>query len=407
MTEGAGVGAPPLAPTTASERIHTLDLLRGFAMFGVLWANLNTGYGVKPPASGIDRALAWAQQNLLDGRFYTLLGFLFGIGFSIQLARAESRGRDLLRFHMRRMAVLLGIGLVHGLLIWRGDILTLYAVIGMLLVPYRRLSQRGLLIAALVTFVTVSAVQRFGEQAGVVPATLPSSVHADSVYAHGSTREIFAQRASDYGVWYTSLASAALAGFLTLFILGVWVGRAGIVQRLRERRSTLRRALVTAILCCAGGFLLRHYLNLWWPHPASPPAGLLARALLLPRFLAGLVAGNLAVWAMSAIYAASLALLYQREGWARRLAPLVAVGRMTLTTYVTQSIVCTLLFYHYGLGWYGRASYRHMLALAVVLFGLQIWFCRWWLSRFRFGPVEWLWRSLSYGRRQPMKLTAR
>ena len=130
-------------------------------------------------------------------------------------------------------------------------------------------------------------------------------------------------------------------------------------------------------------------------------------AALAPRFVAGLLAGSLAVWSMTAIYACAMILLHQREGWAQRLRPLAAVGRMTLTTYLSQSVVCTLLFYRYGVGWFGRRGYTDMFVIACLLFASQMIASTWWLARYRFGPVEWAWRSLTYWRRQPMRLPSR
>src|SRR5215475_5659050 len=125
--------APPsrttLEPVAPSERIQALDLLRGWAMFGVLWSNLNDLYGTTDPTTRFDRILSFSQEWLVESRFYTLLCFLFGIGFGIQLMRAAERGTGLQRTYMRRSAALLGFGLIHGLLIWRGDILTLYALV--------------------------------------------------------------------------------------------------------------------------------------------------------------------------------------------------------------------------------------------------------------------------------------
>jgi len=400
MTSPNAVALAPIAP---QERIQTLDVLRGFAMFGVLWSNLNTGYGVTAPESALDEALRWTHQTLIAGRFYTLLGFLFGVGFAIQLLRAKARRRDPLGFYLRRLAVLLAIGVAHGLLIWRGDILTFYALIGFFLPFYNRLSSRRLLIAAGATFFGLSMLQSTANLVLHRGPPVPS-IHEDWIYAHGSVGQVFAQRAHDYVQWYSWWIISGFAGFLTLFVLGLWVGRSDIVQELPARLHTLRKALVVSVVCCAIGLVLQHNLNAWWPRPTAIPTSWTERVELVPRFLAGLTAGSLATWAMSASYACALTLLYHRDGWSQPLAPLAAVGRMTLTTYLTQSVVCTLLFYSYGAGWYGHVSFSGMFAIAVVLFALQMLASTWWVSRYRFGPVEWLWRSLSYGAKQPMRL---
>jgi len=395
-----------LTPIGERDRIGTLDLLRGFAMFGVLLSNLNTGYGVVPATTSFTSFLEAVQRYVIEGRFYTLLGFLFGIGFALQLTRVEAFGKDAARLYLRRLAVLLLIGLVHGLLIWRGDILTFYAIVGILLLPYRAVPVKALPWAALATFIGVSGLQAIVQiewgLGRVPPAPSPA---AASIYASGTVAQVFAQRASDFVQWYSWWTVSGLAVFLTLFVLGLWIGRTGLVQHIPERLATIRRALVVAVVCCIVGLVLRKYLNVWWPHPDSPPTAWADRVRLLPRFVAGLVSGVGLTWSMTALYTTAMTLLYQRsDAWRNRLRGLVAVGRMTLTTYIAQSIVCTLIFYSYGLGLYGRVGYTGMLVLAVVLFAVQMMFSMWWLSRYRFGPAEWLWRSLTYGERQPMAL---
>src|SRR5215831_2273328 len=155
-------GAPPreLAPVSGGERVLLLDVLRGLAMFGVLWSNLNHWYGTTEPVTVLQQVLAWTQPLLLESRFYSLLAFLFGIGFAIQLTRAESRGVDVRAMFCRRMAALLGIGIVHGMLIWRGDILTAYALVGLLLAFFRRLSPRALVVWAAALLVVSPYVVR-------------------------------------------------------------------------------------------------------------------------------------------------------------------------------------------------------------------------------------------------------
>src|SRR5215467_5934155 len=117
-------------PVAAQERILLIDLLRGLAMFGVLWSNLNDWYGVTDPSTTLASAFHWIQENVIESRFYSLLGFLFGYGFGIQLLRAEERGVDVRVMFYRRMGALLAIGVAHGLFVWRGDILTAYAITG-------------------------------------------------------------------------------------------------------------------------------------------------------------------------------------------------------------------------------------------------------------------------------------
>src|SRR3954453_5763767 len=128
-----------MVPVRAGERIFLLDVLRGFAMFGVLWSNLNESYSPATPDSNLQYGLEFAQIWIVEGRFYALLGLLFGIGFATQLVRAEARGADTRGLFLRKMAILLGLAMVHGMLIWQGDVLTEYALTGATLVLFRKL----------------------------------------------------------------------------------------------------------------------------------------------------------------------------------------------------------------------------------------------------------------------------
>jgi uncharacterized protein len=185
------VYAPPsttaLEPVAPSERIQALDLLRGWAMFGVLWSNLNDWYGTTDETTRFDRILSFSQEWLVESRFYTLLCFLFGIGFGIQLMRATERGTSLQRTYVRRSAALLAIGLIHGLLIWRGDILTLYALVSFSLLLFRDSTPRQQLAwavgIALFSSEVITRVRWLAGQRYMVPRE-PATT-ANWIYGHG------------------------------------------------------------------------------------------------------------------------------------------------------------------------------------------------------------------------------
>ena len=181
-----------LAPVAPQERIPLLDVLRGFCLFGVLWSNLNDWYTTANPATHLDQAIRWTQDWLVESRFYSMLGFLFGIGFAIQLTRAAERGQDVRNLFLRRMTALLAFGIVHATLIWHGDILTAYALADFALVTFRRWSPRMLLftVPALWLFFPYFVVHL----AGIFGIQLPRydrawrevNQHALQIYAHGT-----------------------------------------------------------------------------------------------------------------------------------------------------------------------------------------------------------------------------
>ena len=412
-----GTAGDVLTPVMPGARIPTLDILRGFALFGVLWSNLNH-YGTyeatftpnpTTSATPLDHTLFWMQEWLIQNRFYSLLGFLFGVGFAIQLGRAEALGRDAVRPFYRRMSVLLVIGMVHGMFIWSGDILTKFALVGCLLPLYRRLTSRGLVIAAGATYFGL-AYLAMQASAAVGPTRPPALPDFASLYADGTYWQIMPARLAEYLRDTRGLVvqfSGRSVPFLTLFILGLWAARTGLVSHLGERLRFVRRALWVALACVAAGLILAANFDAWWPRPPilnGPPVFDVAHIWNSWWFIGRGIPSMLVQWGTAGAYAAALTLLVHRPRWGALIRPLAAVGRMSLTTYLVQSVVSTLIFYGYGLGLYGRVTYSGMLFLTLVIFGCQLAYSTWWFNRYRFGPAEWLWRSLSYGRSQPMRL---
>jgi uncharacterized protein len=403
-----------LAPVATHDRIALFDVLRGFCLFGVLWSNLNDWYSVAAPVTSINHAIQWTQIWLVESRFYSMLGFLFGIGFAIQLTRAAERGQDGRNFFLRRMAVLLAFGIVHAFLIWHGDVLIAYAIAGFALVFFRRWSPRHLLIAVpvlslLLTYAVVHLaaifnvhLPRWGDN-----AEQQLDGHALQVYAHGTWAQSIAVGAQQYAGWFVRyLLLEGINSFLALFLLGLWAVRVGLITSLTRRRVYIIGALLGAAVCWAGFrygqlhlgqwgsapqvtlSLTWRKLRFWWP-PYS---------VVRTFFLHGVR------WANAAVYALIVALAMSFTSIARRLRPLAAVGRMTLTTYLVQSVLSTLVFYNWGFGLMNKINLTGIFLFTVVLFALQIVFSVWWLNRYRFGPAEWLWRSLAYGRMLPLRI---
>lgn len=401
--------AAVLQPVAPEERIRALDLLRGWAMFGVLWSNLNDHYGTREPVTGLDHALSWTQIWLVESRFYSLLILLFGIGFGIQLIRAEDQATDLRGTYYRRATALLAIGIVHGTLIWRGDILTIYALVAFALVMFRTASTRRILVAALLLwFVGPTIVREAMHLSGLRVMLQGSSGETAAIYAHGTWLQIEPVRVGGYLQWLGRWGLRSYVTILASFLMGLWAVRSGYLRRVIGEPRVTRRLLAVALGAAAIGYASGHWADTLWPR-AQAPANFVA-AFPFPYFqlemLRQLVL-RLFDWATegpAVAYACVLLLLWQRPLGERLLGPLAAAGRMALTTYLTQSIVCTLLFYGYGLGWYGSVGFTGMLFITLILFACQMAASTWWLARFRYGPAEWLWRMLTYGRAPEMRV---
>lgn len=383
------------------DRIELLDALRGFALFGILLANILYWSGwvlVTEAERGLMASPAeqlWQYRFhhlLVDGKFYTLFSFLFGVGFELQLDRLERRGADGARIYRRRVLVLLAFGLVHSLLIWDGDILTLYALLGLLLPLFRPLTGRSLLAwsAALVFVVPIAGAALFdalGWQPERYLYALSDSLLAAFGWRPGpdiALRLLPGASLADVAVWnFTGtpfglgmrIESWRIPKVLGIMLLGMWVGRRLSAGTLVGDRRLLLRVLAAGL---AIGL------------PAS-----LAYALV-PGLDQTSLASMIGTVPLAMAYAAAFVLAWPRL---RALLGLFAApGRMALTNYLAQSVIGAFLFYGIGLGLIGKLSPAMFYAVAVAIFVVQILASRWWLARHEQGPMEALWRRLTYGR---------
>ena len=407
-----------LGPVGDAERIEVVDVLRGFALCGILFVNI---MWFKAPGSlgafsfegpSLDRLVAAGVIALAQGKFFTLFSFLFGWGFATQLLRAEERGGGVgfPRRFLRRSAVLGLIGVVHIALLSEGDILLLYAVVGLLLLSLRHSRPEILLrwvklllvvpaVVWLLLFGALALGRAFPDGAEEIAASDRGTEEAFRTEARTTTAAYLepafartaATRVQIYGrnAWLQLVLAPTV---LAMFVLGLAAGRRDLARHAVDHRALLRR------------------VRTWGLVIGLPLAALLAAGMsLLPTLSAliclalnGAVAGPLLAMA----YGAGIALLWQRPGWQRWLRPLAAMGRMALTNYLLQSVIATLLFYGYGLGLARRVSPSLALLIAAAILAGQVLISGWWMRRYRFGPAEWLWRTLTYGARQPLRRAA-
>jgi uncharacterized protein len=385
-----------LSPVAGGDRLASVDVLRALALFGVLIVNLLTELRVSifeqflGPATGsaLDRALDRFVALAIESKAFVLFSLLFGVGLAIQRERAREAGRAFGRHVARRMGALFIIGLVHLVLVWNGDILTEYAVAGLLMAPLVGLSRRVLLALALVFFVIFVAPLPYPEPFADRDAIAAHIAAATRAYANGGLREVLAFRVHELPP-ILALDLSALPRTLGLFALGAWVWRAEIFQHPEKQRLLL---VVTAIvgLTLAGGVTVM-------------TSGVFLEA---PRGLGawGGVLDGFSVIVLALGYGAAFLLLYQQQLARRLFAPLAPLGRMALTNYLTQSVVFGIVFYGYGFGQFGKMSVASATLLGVATYLAQALISAAWLRRFRFGPVEWIWRVATYGSWQPMRV---
>ncbi|SDU15423.1 DUF418 domain-containing protein [Halopseudomonas salegens] len=396
--------------TPAAQRLVHLDVLRGFALLGILLVNfqwfsrpLQAMYvGYDPSLTGINLGADWLISWLAEGKFYPLFALLFGIGFTLMTESATAKGVRFWTVYGRRLLLLALIGLFHLAFIWPGDILLIYAICAVLMLlffrntPVQRLWKwtlvligvPALLVAVLLVIVldpvALTAMQK--ALAHEKAALMDDVARASSVYINGSFSEVTSERIRSYWSYLSLDGIYLLMIVLGYFLLGRWLAVSGKVIDLPAHRRFLRRwamvGLPLGLLLAALSTALFYQGDIVMLDP-GPVVG---------EFL-GLVAGVI----LPLGYLAAVLLAASKLTW---LAPL---GRTALSQYLLQSIIWTSVFYGYGLGLWGQVPRVWQLVLAVAFFALQVVISHWWLKRYRFGPAEWLWRSFTYWNWQPFK----
>lgn len=403
-----------MSPPAAGARLASLDMVRGVAVLGILLLNIlsfampEAAY-VNPRAyggwHGADLA-AWAINFVLfDGRMRGLFSFLFGASMLLVIERAEAGGRSPAGAHYRRMAWLLVFGIAHLFLVWHGDILAHYAMIGMIAyamrgLPVPRLLVLGTMLALVgaVLFATIplgivqlqasaphGAELRHYAQAFGVPA--PADIARDLALHRGGYGAILADRVREDGGALFALFVFFGPETLGYMLFGMAALRSGMLRG-AWTRARYRRWLIV----CWGIGLPAYAALAWWQWRSGFDMRVVAAmlpltALVRPPMIAGWIC---------------LILLLARPGGALT-ARLAAAGRMAFTNYLVTSLICTTLFYGYGLGWYGQLTRWQLYLVVFAIWALILLWSRAWLDHFRFGPFEWLWRSLARGSFQPIQ----
>jgi len=393
-------------------RIQSLDALRGFALAGVGIVHMIEQYlgAPMPPeeqalttAGGLDKLVLGVDFVFLVGKFYTLFSLLFGLSFFLQMDRAAQRGADFRGRFAWRLAVLFGIGFLHHLF-YRSDILTTYAVLGLFLILAFGLADAWLLGLAAVLFLGAG---RFLVMALVGPTPLPEWAQSPAApwvrvtydtLSRGSLADVFAVNALDA---YPPLVNFQLGifgrGYVTLglFFVGLWLGRRRFFEGVLDRTALLSRGLKVS----AGLALLMLATTVGVFAVAGPPP----ESLDSWGFALGLTASDLFNLALAGVWFFGFLAACARPWGAGLLDTFAPYGRMALTNYVAQGVMGAFLYYGFGLGRLGewRALHAALAAPAMVVIGLVA--SRLWLRRFRYGPLEWLWRSLTYLRLFPLR----
>ncbi len=426
-----------LGPVRPSERIVEMDFLRGFALLGICVINLPTfftpgslessgAFDLFPSVK--DSVARWLVDFFGSGKFNSMFSFLFGVGFAIQMDRATVKNSPFAGMYLRRLLALFAFGMAHYLLLWWGDVLHIYAAIGLPLILARKLRDRWLwLIVALCVIVPIgrfavgaalgekpskTPAQRYergleelriyGQGEFVIPAFVDKKANDQpfrplevTVVGNGTYAEVVSDRAhqliEEYregGAWFWPIMGNTL-------VIGYIAGRRRFLQDIPGHLGQIRT------LAWWSGIIGFVFAAVFATSSLLAPSGEDSFSTL------GLIAGLCYILGrpiLCAFYMCVIVLLAQKPFWRTAMAPLASVGRMPLTNYLMQSVVASFLFYGYGMGLYYRIGPAVGVLIAFAIYAVQVVYSAWWMKKFRFGPAEWLWRTLTYGK--PPAMTA-
>ncbi|MED5051819.1 hypothetical protein B6A27_05185 [Anoxybacillus sp. UARK-01] len=384
-----------------TERIQSVDMMRGIAILGIFLVNMphfNSPIMYLSHGSGSSHASDRLTEKMIDifaeASFYPLFAFLFGFGVIIFRERVLMKKRPFVRLFARRMISLLLIGCLHAFLIWYGDILISYALTGMFMLLFHRASPRSLFVWALLLWLVPNGLLSalLGIAVWIEPGN--SDAPSDETLAHealhhyrdGTFAEIFQQRWHDW--MYVNNAEGTIfiiLSLLPMFLFGAYVAKQQWFSSISANKKTLKKLWIFTLLF---GWSLK--LLPYW-----------AERNMATEYVQNMLGGPLT----SIFYVTTIALCSDMRWGNKILSIFAAVGKMSLTNYLFQSILCTLLFYHYGFGLYGTVRPFYGLLLAIFIYSLQVVISNRWMKRYRTGPVEWLWRTIIYGQKQPFKRT--
>lgn len=400
-----GLAASPPIPRGAAGRIEVLDSLRGLALMGIFlvhcvelfsgWIFASEAEKAGMPLASFNSAVAAAVSFLCSDKSRTIFALMFGVSFFLQFTSAERRREPFQLPFLRRLGVLLIIGLIHGHLFYGGDILRYYAVGGLILLVAHHWSNVQLVVTGLVLAVGVPLVtEGVNRSKGIdpfaafgPPAMVNQAFQSESLLENVQMNHLTA-------VWrYDSVFLFFYFVPVTgIFLFGVWMARAGYLQHPLRHRSTLRRFCGWGL---GAGFALQLALLLIVVIVPTPPFAV-STGLAFAYFTAPLL---IILGVVSGVV-----LLGLRPVWQRRLAVLAPAGRMTMTNYFVQSVLGWVVFYGSGFGLYLKIGPALALPLALGLCWIQLVCSAWWLRRFHLGPLEWAWRWAVQGKRVPLRI---
>lgn len=399
--------------TQSKNRIETIDVLRGFALVGILYAHIIIWYtGAALPSevyfkyTGIADGIAMGIfGGLVFGKFFSVFSFLFGLSFYLHFRKSKEKS-NFPAVYIWRLFLLFLIGIVHHIF-WRGDILVIYAVLGMLLILVRKFPPRVILIISLILIINLPThiYDLFTAENLSAEIGLPMEEEAEAYYTLVKSAGFSNVLEENWNSWPAKIAYQLQSGRLLMtfgfFLLGFYTGCTRLFTHIRKNLSefflwnkfTGRIAVILLLTGCV--MYLADLVTL-------PEINIVPEYKWIMAFLFDIYNACLTIF-----YITGIVILFRTKVYNKILKPLAIMGRMALTNYLMQTVFGLLVFYHFGLGLFDKTSLGFNILIMGVIFYLQLQFSKWWLAKYAQGPVEWLWRSLTYFKFAPIKNTSR
>ncbi|MEH7123662.1 DUF418 domain-containing protein [Bacillus sp. JJ1773] len=387
------------------DRIVTLDVIRGFAILGIFLVNMPSFTGSEFMVyTGVDKTIRMLLDMFIQTKFYTIFSFLFGLGFYIFMKRAEARGEKVFRLFSKRLLALLLFGILHLVFLWEGDILHSYALIGFfLLLFYRRKAKTvliwGLILISLFQFITGASAlfayigEQFDESLNISGQLQMERMEEGEkkieAYTSLSYPELLQWRVPNELKEIIMNEPFVIPDVLGMFLLGLYAGKINLFRRVTELKRRLRIIqLITLLLSIPPlAAIIFSYSKL--------------EEVVFMHSLGNYFYLHFSGFTLSIFYIVTIALLLEKQNWQRLLNPFRYVGQMALTNYLFQTFFGVIVFYGFGL--FGQISLAMGLLYSLIFYCVQIIFSHLWLKKFQFGPFEWLWRVMTYGKAQQFK----
>ena len=398
-----------MQPAPSNERYEILDVLRGFALLGVMIANMayHSGYWFISPEKqanlsfhALGEVFEWIIHFVTEGKFYSIFSLLIVICFGLQIQRAMDRNQPFIGRFSRRLLILLFFGIFHAIVLFVGDILTVYALLGFVLILFRNSSNKTLLRLAFILLV-IPVVQygwMLDQQQGVPPVDQSDSAamfaQIVNTYQTGTFGEILFTNFGGlvFGRYPDLVFTGRFFKVFAMFLVGFFIAKNRWFAEIPERRDQLKRIMLwSALVGIPCNLVMAHIMSTGAYYAMS------ASGIIEPMVYA------FGVPALGICYACAIALAYQKEKFKTTLQVLAPLGRMALTNYLMQSLIGCLIFQSYGLGLFGHIGPIFFTLIGISILILQIILSNWWLSKYQYGPAEWLWRSLTYRKIQPIR----